>query len=191
VLRSQHNGSLRLGFLDINKMILVTCMRYFKGTWTCSQSESCDAVQCGTSPAMFRRGKSGEQAVQPEQRSLQTLADYQTRRRHIARGSTLHTLTSSYLQAHRTAMTTSEHQHDNTHARTGGIKASRAPMRRLCYSRLNRSESRRVWGSCGGGCGFWDVAPSRYCENRRFGGSCRLHIQGRKNCERGTGLTVS
>jgi hypothetical protein len=27
---------------------------------------------------------------------------------------------------------------------------------------------------------FWDVAPCRSCVNRRFGGTCRLHLQGRK-----------
>jgi hypothetical protein len=24
---------------------------------------------------------------------------------------------------------------------------------------------------------FWDVAPCRSCESRRFGGACRLHLQ--------------
>jgi hypothetical protein len=32
---------------------------------------------------------------------------------------------------------------------------------------------------------FWDVAPYRSCVNRRFGGTYRLHIQGRKIRERG------
>jgi hypothetical protein len=27
---------------------------------------------------------------------------------------------------------------------------------------------------------FWDVAPCRYCVNRRFGGTYRLHLQGRR-----------
>jgi hypothetical protein len=27
---------------------------------------------------------------------------------------------------------------------------------------------------------FWDVAPCRSCVNRRFGGTYRLHLQGRK-----------
>jgi hypothetical protein len=36
---------------------------------------------------------------------------------------------------------------------------------------------------------FWDVAPCTSCANRRFGGTYRLHHQGRKICERGT--TVS
>jgi hypothetical protein len=27
---------------------------------------------------------------------------------------------------------------------------------------------------------FWDVAPCRSCMNRRFGGTYRLHLQGRK-----------
>jgi hypothetical protein len=28
---------------------------------------------------------------------------------------------------------------------------------------------------------FWDVAPCSYFVNRRFGGTYRLHLQGRKN----------
>jgi hypothetical protein len=28
---------------------------------------------------------------------------------------------------------------------------------------------------------FRDVAPCRYCVNRRLGGTYRLHLQGRKN----------
>jgi hypothetical protein len=28
---------------------------------------------------------------------------------------------------------------------------------------------------------FWDVMPCRSCVNRRFGGTYRLHLQGRKN----------
>jgi hypothetical protein len=36
---------------------------------------------------------------------------------------------------------------------------------------------------------FWDVAPCRSCElTRRFGGKYRLHLQGRKICERGTSV---
>jgi hypothetical protein len=27
---------------------------------------------------------------------------------------------------------------------------------------------------------FWDMAPCRYCVNRRFGGTYRLHLQGRR-----------
>jgi hypothetical protein len=27
---------------------------------------------------------------------------------------------------------------------------------------------------------FWDVAPCESCEKRCFGGTCRLHLQGRK-----------
>jgi hypothetical protein len=27
---------------------------------------------------------------------------------------------------------------------------------------------------------FWDVAPCRYCVNRRFGGTYYLHLQGRR-----------
>jgi hypothetical protein len=33
---------------------------------------------------------------------------------------------------------------------------------------------------------LWDVAPCRSCSNRRFGGTYRLHLQGRKIRERGT-----
>jgi hypothetical protein len=33
---------------------------------------------------------------------------------------------------------------------------------------------------------FWDVAPCRSCENRRFGGTHRHNLQGRKIRERGT-----
>jgi hypothetical protein len=33
---------------------------------------------------------------------------------------------------------------------------------------------------------FWDVAPCRSCVNRRFGGTHRLQLQGRKTRERGT-----
>jgi hypothetical protein len=29
---------------------------------------------------------------------------------------------------------------------------------------------------------FWDVTPYRSCVNRRFGGTYRLHLQGRKIC---------
>jgi hypothetical protein len=36
---------------------------------------------------------------------------------------------------------------------------------------------------------FWDVAPSRSCVNRRFGGTYRLHLQGRKIRERGTSVS--
>jgi hypothetical protein len=35
---------------------------------------------------------------------------------------------------------------------------------------------------------FWDVAPCRSCENRRFGGTYYLHHQGRKIRERGTSV---
>jgi hypothetical protein len=35
---------------------------------------------------------------------------------------------------------------------------------------------------------FWDVAPRRSCVNRRFGGTYRLHLQGRKIRERGTSV---
>jgi hypothetical protein len=33
---------------------------------------------------------------------------------------------------------------------------------------------------------FWDVAPCRSCPNRRFGGTYRLHLQGRNIRERKT-----
>jgi hypothetical protein len=36
---------------------------------------------------------------------------------------------------------------------------------------------------------FWDVAPCRYCVNRRFGGTYRLHLPGRKTRERGTSVS--
>jgi hypothetical protein len=36
---------------------------------------------------------------------------------------------------------------------------------------------------------FWDVAPYRSCVNRRFGGTYRLHHQGRKIRERGTSVS--
>jgi hypothetical protein len=35
---------------------------------------------------------------------------------------------------------------------------------------------------------FRDVAPCSFCVNRRFGGSYRLHLQGRRICERGTSV---
>jgi hypothetical protein len=36
---------------------------------------------------------------------------------------------------------------------------------------------------------FWDVALCRYCVNRRFGGTYRLHQQGRKIRQRGTSVS--
>jgi hypothetical protein len=36
---------------------------------------------------------------------------------------------------------------------------------------------------------FWDVAPCRPSVNRRFGGTYRLHLQGRKIRERGTSVS--
>jgi hypothetical protein len=36
---------------------------------------------------------------------------------------------------------------------------------------------------------FWDVAPCRSCVNRRFGGTYRFHLEGRKIRERGTGVS--
>jgi hypothetical protein len=37
---------------------------------------------------------------------------------------------------------------------------------------------------------FWDVASCRYCINRRFGGTHRLHLQGRRKIREG-GTSVS
>jgi hypothetical protein len=36
---------------------------------------------------------------------------------------------------------------------------------------------------------FWNVAPCRSGVNRRFGGTYRLHLQGRKIRERGTSMS--
>jgi hypothetical protein len=36
---------------------------------------------------------------------------------------------------------------------------------------------------------FWDMAPCRYCVKRRFGGTYRLHLQGRKIREGGTSVS--
>jgi hypothetical protein len=36
---------------------------------------------------------------------------------------------------------------------------------------------------------FWDVALCRSCVNRRFGGTYRLHLRGRKIRERGTSVS--
>jgi hypothetical protein len=36
---------------------------------------------------------------------------------------------------------------------------------------------------------FWDVSPCRFCVYRRFGGTYRLHLQGRKIRERGTSVS--
>jgi hypothetical protein len=36
---------------------------------------------------------------------------------------------------------------------------------------------------------FWDVALCSYCVNRLFGGTYRLHLQGRKIRERGTSVS--
>jgi hypothetical protein len=47
----------------------------------------------------------------------------------------------------------------------------------------------KIWGFQGGGyekCRFWDVAPCRFCMNRRFGGTYCLHLPGRKIRERGS-----
>jgi hypothetical protein len=37
---------------------------------------------------------------------------------------------------------------------------------------------------------FWDVAPCGFCVNRRFGGTYRLHLQGRNIREQGTSLSM-
>jgi hypothetical protein len=37
---------------------------------------------------------------------------------------------------------------------------------------------------------FWDVAPCSSCMNRHFGGTYRLHFQGRKIRERGTSVSI-
>jgi hypothetical protein len=37
---------------------------------------------------------------------------------------------------------------------------------------------------------FWYVLPSRSCVNRRFGGTYRLHLQGRKIRQRGTSVNA-
>jgi hypothetical protein len=36
---------------------------------------------------------------------------------------------------------------------------------------------------------FWDVAPCIYCANRRFGGTYRLYLEGRKIRERGASMS--
>jgi hypothetical protein len=36
---------------------------------------------------------------------------------------------------------------------------------------------------------LWDVAPCRSCVNRSFGGTYRLHLQGRKTSERGPSVS--
>jgi hypothetical protein len=38
---------------------------------------------------------------------------------------------------------------------------------------------------------FWDVVSCRSCVNRRFGGTYRLHLQGRKICERETSVDAA
>jgi hypothetical protein len=37
---------------------------------------------------------------------------------------------------------------------------------------------------------FWDVASFESCKNRRFGGTCRLHLHGRKIREKRKTLAV-
>jgi hypothetical protein len=37
---------------------------------------------------------------------------------------------------------------------------------------------------------FWDVAACRFCANRRFGGTYRLYLQGRKIRQRGTSVAA-
>jgi hypothetical protein len=36
---------------------------------------------------------------------------------------------------------------------------------------------------------FWDIALCGSCVNRRFGGTYRLNLQGRKVCDRGTNVS--
>jgi hypothetical protein len=36
---------------------------------------------------------------------------------------------------------------------------------------------------------FWDVTPCRSYENRCFGGTCRLHLQGRENSREGSSIS--
>jgi hypothetical protein len=36
---------------------------------------------------------------------------------------------------------------------------------------------------------FWDVVPCRSCVNQRFGGTCHIHLRGRKIRERGTNVS--
>jgi hypothetical protein len=38
---------------------------------------------------------------------------------------------------------------------------------------------------------FWDVTPCRFCVRRRFGGTRRLHLQGRIIHERGTSMLLN
>jgi hypothetical protein len=50
----------------------------------------------------------------------------------------------------------------------------------------------KIWCFHGGDydeCRLCDVAPCRYCVNRRFGGKYRLHLQDRKIRERGTSVS--
>jgi hypothetical protein len=82
-------------------------------------------------PSSGPKGKQSKQALRRKQRSSKTSVNYQTTRHHIPRDSTLHSVITSYLRVHKTIMTTSKHQNGNTHARIRGVKASRAPMRRL------------------------------------------------------------
>jgi hypothetical protein len=53
---------------------------------------------------------------------------------------------------------------------------------------LNSTELIKLWLVRGGGMWsgiiqsavFWNIMPCGCCKNRRFGGMCRLHLQGRK-----------
>jgi hypothetical protein len=55
----------------------------------------------------------------------------------------------------------------------------------ILYTRLERTYTRDNTNNAV----FWDVAPCRSCVNRRFGGTYRLHLQGRKIRERGTSVS--
>jgi hypothetical protein len=59
----------------------------------------------------------------------------------------------------------------------GTVESRLKTKRRMFYSLIQWCLKNAV---------FWDVVPCRSCVNRRFGGMYRLHLQGRKICERGT-----
>jgi hypothetical protein len=55
---------------------------------------------------------------------------------------------------------------------------------RLCYVRFEVYTAVTMKNAV-----FWDVAPCRSCVTRCFGGTYRLHLQGRKIHERGTNVS--